>query len=445
MAIAAGAFELRTTGNDFNAGYFNAARGGTDYSQQDAPQLTALQEIVSDGSTTLSSTSGLFTAAMVGNGLMLGPGGSGVLYEIVSVADAFHATVDRAVAAATDQDVRIGGALASPGRTSQLINASVVSGNKVYQKSGTYTITTTTANVAGGRVNLTVDNLYWIGYGAARGDEGTKPVISAGTQTSFTIFNFANNNSTVRNVEVDGNSKTGVAGFARSGGTASTVHKCLARNCPGNGFSAAGRMRLDSCRATGNNFGIITNNDSDVVDCVADANTNAGIYVRSGSRATNCIAKGNGGGGFVCESQNAVTRNCTADGNTGDGFATGGGGPGTAGGWVAFINCLSTNNTGKGFFSSAPADTVAINCAHFNDTGGGFTAGVASEGTIALSGDPYVNRAGGNFALNSTAGAGAAVRAASFPSSFPGVATSTFSDIGAAQHQDAGGVIVIEE
>jgi hypothetical protein len=172
MAIAAGAFELRTTGNDFNAGYFNAARGGTDYSQQDAPQLTALQEIVSDGSTTLSSTSGLFTAAMVGNGLMLGPGGSGVLYEIVSVADAFHATVDRAVAAAVDQDVRIGGALASPGRTSQLINASAVSGNKVYQKSGTYTITTTTANVAGGRVNLTVDNLYWIGYGAARGDDG---------------------------------------------------------------------------------------------------------------------------------------------------------------------------------------------------------------------------------------------------------------------------------
>jgi hypothetical protein len=56
---------------------------------------------------------------------------------------------------------------------------------------------------------------------------------------------------------------------------------------------------------------------------------------------------------------------------------------------------------------------------------------------VTLTGDPFVNAAGGNFALNNTVGAGADCRAAGIPGAFPGGTTTGYLDIGAVQHRDS--------
>jgi hypothetical protein len=87
---------------------------------------------------------------------------------------------------------------------------------------------------------------------------------------------------------------------------------------------------------------------------------------------------------------------------------------------------------------------VMLNNAFYGNTSGamspsGLAALGVSEGEVTLTGDPFTGAASGDFSLNATSGAGAACRAAGFPSVFPGGLTSNFSDIGAAQHQDSGG------
>jgi len=58
---------------------------------------------------------------------------------------------------------------------------------------------------------------------------------------------------------------------------------------------------------------------------------------------------------------------------------------------------------------------------------------------VILSGNPFNDAPNKDFTLNSTAGAGAACRAAGNPASLPGLASSNYRDPGVFQHQDAGG------
>jgi hypothetical protein len=157
------------------------------------------------------------------------------------------------------------------------------------------------------------------------------------------------------------------------------------------------------------------------VNCIAANNpgvTSAGFGLVGGAKAYNCVAYGNGGNGFTINS-NTVTSQT--------------------------INCLATANTGYGFADSgAVGDVTMQGCATYNNTAGA-TSNITAliPGTtlpIALSGDPFVNASGGNFALNNTAGAGAAARGAGTPGTFPGLSTTTgYPDIGAAQSSGGGG------
>jgi hypothetical protein len=63
---------------------------------------------------------------------------------------------------------------------------------------------------------------------------------------------------------------------------------------------------------------------------------------------------------------------------------------------------------------------------------------------VILTADPFTNAAGNDFSLNTTAGGGAAARAAGTPGAFPGSSVVGKLDIGAAQHADpaAGGSAV---
>ncbi len=71
-------------------------------------------------------------------------------------------------------------------------------------------------------------------------------------------------------------------------------------------------------------------------------------------------------------------------------------------------------------------------------TVGGITNGFGSATDLVLTADPFVNAAAGNFALNTTAGGGALLRAAGFPGVFPGALSTGYLDIGAVQSAGAG-------
>src|SRR3954451_13297180 len=105
MAISAGTvWEVRTGGSDSNGGLFTSgqAGAGTDYSQQDAAQLS-LTDVVTDGTTTVTSAVGGFTAAMIGNGINI----AGTCYMIATRSSTNTITVDRVIAADTGLSAKV--------------------------------------------------------------------------------------------------------------------------------------------------------------------------------------------------------------------------------------------------------------------------------------------------------------------------------------------------
>lgn len=176
MAInAATVWEIRTTGSQTNGGGFYNRNPGTsvDYSQQDAAQLS-LSDIATDGAGTgVSSATGGFTAAMVGNIIYL-TGGSSTpgWYEITAYADTNNVTIDRS-AGATKSSVtgNVGGAFKIGGTLDSDFFASgqKAAGNTVHIKSGTYT--------AGENISMNTQTgmsyaapMFILGYNATRND-----------------------------------------------------------------------------------------------------------------------------------------------------------------------------------------------------------------------------------------------------------------------------------
>jgi len=183
-------WEFRTTGNNDNGGGYTS--GGTDYTLQDAAQLTLTDLACLDTSTTLTSVTGGFTEAMIGNLIHIKSGTNFVFtdgsafYEITAYTDTNTVTIDRTAASpATDATAgtgSVGGCLALPHDANW---ASFVAGNTVYFKLGTYTLTSDVDNstVATTALTKTIE-----GYKTARGDEpagADRPTIAAAGREFF--------------------------------------------------------------------------------------------------------------------------------------------------------------------------------------------------------------------------------------------------------------------
>ncbi len=109
MALnAAQQWWVRTGGDETNgAGYDSTISGaGTNYSDQDAAQL-ALTDVVTTGTTSVTSVTGGFTTAMIGNIIRIESDG---YYAILARVSTNAITVDRATGSGTGQSVKIGGA-----------------------------------------------------------------------------------------------------------------------------------------------------------------------------------------------------------------------------------------------------------------------------------------------------------------------------------------------
>ena len=128
--------EIRTAGSDTNGGGFVTGTSGTDMSQFDnknATSCTSCQsatvnisttDAVTAVSTTVTSATANFSAAIVGNIIYL-QGGTGPVtaawYQVTGFTNSTTITVDRNVIVSTGVTMNIGGALASPGQAAALM------------------------------------------------------------------------------------------------------------------------------------------------------------------------------------------------------------------------------------------------------------------------------------------------------------------------------------
>jgi hypothetical protein len=438
MALSAAVvWEVRTTGNDNNGGGFNTSASGTDRSQQTTAQVdidgSTISATVFTTTTQITLVGYTVVSADVGNLLRVNSGtATAGVYEITAI-DAVNNrwTLDRSAGTSTQTVVgKMGGAVASLGR----IAGVAVDRNVVYVKAGTYAISTTSSNVSNGIFTLSGAGVTCIGYNSnrTRTNTDTRPLFQMSVGATLATGN--SNGGCMVNFDLDGGN---VASSKASGGA------LMFERCSFTGFkTASASTGFLMCTATGNSAAVFT---GVATLCEAYGNTATpfvGIF-------TNCLSYDNTGAStdgfaFVTSTSASFAWGCVAYGNGRDGFSYQ---DDTR--FFSIQNCVAVNNGRYGFNVNATGGTTLqnhslFNCAGYNNTSGNNLGNALNSGYVTLAGDPFVNAPSpnSNYALNNTAGAGAALRAAGY-AALPRGLTTGYLDIGVAQHQDSGSSSVI--
>jgi hypothetical protein len=425
---------------------------GTDYSQQNALQVNVNNSTIT--ATTAGANSNVLTfsgytptAADIGN-IFLATGGTNIntgAYEITAftsttwtVTGAQNLTTASGAGAAITGVM--GGAFATPGRAMQF----AIGQNITWIGGGTYSLSSSN-NVAAGRITP-VGRV--IGYDAARADfDGTRPILQSNAN-SITLCSMSNNDCLVDNIYFKvANSNTSVQGVSMG------ATRIRLRRCKIDGFQNVGVTF-----STGNGNAIVT--ECEILNC---SGATAAVNMGSGY-VENCYIHDCSTTGVLINTNTGIVRNTLVVNTSGSGVSAFSITAST--GWHGTLeNCVVyTVSNGNGFHAPVNAiqnsgvctNCVCVgaagasggtgfdgtwtlnNCAGFNNTlNYSLTNGpVAVFSFQTLTGDPFTNAAGGDYSLNNTTGAGALLRAAGFPSTFPGLSTNNFPDIGAAQGTD---------
>lgn len=458
MAIAATAvWEVRTTGNDANGGFYDS--GGTDYSQQDAAQLT-LADVVTNGTTSVTSATGGFTAAMIGNGINV----AGAIRQISAFTSTNTITVDALISAASGQAGRVGGALATPAVATGFMTGGNTAFIK-YHASNVYGINQgSTQNTTGGPMSLNVahatSKTRLVGYDSTRtvtSTDANRPILrtTTGGANAILVTGTSARQTEIVNLDLDGNSvalsRAVAASTTASAGIA--LLRCRLRRMVT--VVTSGLWTMEECQLQGNAGSIGGSTVVRMLGCVVSENTSVFAPLAAGVSATRCIFARNTGAstdGVGCSANAGAGWHfdqCIFDGNGRHGIYCD---PATAAQNFSIIsNCLFTNNAGWGITAVVSQDNIRLrNCAFYNNTSGNVNSNIPNAvGTVTLSADPYVNRqstvAASDYGLNTTAGGGAACRAAGFPGLLTATLTTSYADIGVAQHVDAGGTTGVKK
>lgn len=180
------------TAGNVNGGGFNAARGGTNYSLQNAAQLhlTNFTTLALGATTITTVTGGSFTSGMVGNYIHINSGTNFTAgwYEIVTFTDANNVILDRSptpAAAGTLGDGYVGGAMSLVSTLDDDLFEIGVTGNIFYVKAGSYTLGETVTIAATGTA---ADPIRMRGYTTTQGDSvgNSRPVFTCGS-SAFTF------------------------------------------------------------------------------------------------------------------------------------------------------------------------------------------------------------------------------------------------------------------
>ncbi len=426
-------WDVRTTGSDSNGGGFDAVSGtpGTDYSQQDSPQIT-YTDLVIDGTTNTKCTSAgnPFTSAHVGNiiNITSGTGFTVQRVQILSVTSG-SATTDKSLGtlSSTGGNGKLGGALLTELKAIGL----AVNSNIIHLKAGTYTHTSTlNATLAG------VYNIQIIGFQTTHKDAGTKPLITTATNSTVLINNCGGGNGTNiwwENISFSNTASTRAIGLQYSNGP--EVPAFI--NCLFDGFSwhidadntdaGWGPVYLRGCELKNATTKVIKSvRTIEAYDCYIHDNTGEGINSNNGPSfvfAVRCIFARNTNGIYTDGNSNsfATTQaiNCVFYANTASGIKI----DATAGFQMRLSaeNCIFWGNGAYGInATSSLASTnqnlnaYIKNCAFGSNTTANYNNLQARLSDITLTVDPFTNGAAGDFSLNATAGGGAACKAAGF-------------------------------
>lgn len=434
---------------------------GVAYNVQSSTQLS-LTDIACSNTTTVTSETGGFTAAMVSNAIRITGGGATSGYYIITAqTDTKTITVDRTPGTVTNGTGKVGGAAATIARVANSSNATgdkIAAGNLIWVRgSGTvdpsspdYDITGYIVPEAGTDV-LPIRMIgmngrpHYRGYGlllhsvvhwridymmfSASGNFSNYDGIIHGF--TFALYNcrFNLNNQWmigikggshsvihVINCEVDGGTTTpslfeepgNLAGITLGPGFGGVVAGCYIHHCRGHGLVT-----------TDFNGGCFVNNI--VSACAANGIV---IQVDHGAPAQvmGNVIDGNKRHGILCN-QRALSRSVIMNNiisNHTEATFSG----------ISISNGTAEANTKIPFF-------LGMN-AFFNNTT--HYAGIcAASSDIFCTADPYSNKAGGDFTLNNTAGGGALLRDAGLPQVFNGSNTDAYTPIGILGTPAAGG------
>jgi hypothetical protein len=465
---------VRAGGSQTNGGGYDStiSGAGTNYADQDAAQVVFSAgnsnrlSTSGAGATTITSAGTPFTSAMVGNCIRISAGTNFQTgyYFITSYTSTSQVVLDRTPTsggAGSNGDGSLGGAHAS------LINyANGGSGL------GTPTLTTPlaaghTVNIRGGGTddpaiasldydfsagywtfpagNLTTGPIKFVGYNGRPGIkycgllsytttchfwQNIKAAITTSTYTNQSFIN--GSQITLYNCIIDANNVD--ARLIGAGGFQHTVIDCEFR-CTGS--SGAGTVAA---------LDISDDYGGRIIGCYI--HNLKGPQVKLGPDrmnvcANNIIASGLSDGilmgSYSGTSYNGVVCfNNTIDSNAGHGINI----PSIANlvGTNITNNIIANQTGGSKYGITITTGTTASNDnakagvinynALYNNTGS-YNAISAGANDVALSAAPYTGS--GNYALNSTAGGGAACKQVGFPTAFRGSSTSNYPDFGAAQ------------
>lgn len=307
MALnAAIVWETRTTATAANAngGGFKTGATGTDFSQQDAAQYSLTGVTTAGADAVLLS--GSAAADMVGNIAYISSGTNFTVgrYEITSVSVGVSITLDRNCASAAGAlgVVAIGGAL-SLGSSDDAIFETMVAGNKMFVKSGTYTLNGTVSISAAGSTTVPI---IIEGYASTRGDRpagSTRPIFDAGAVAFslgayWTVFNMqftgsgANLLVTTSSGRVINTRCTNTSTTANRDAiflnSSSYAINCEAISYRGIGINTNANSYMIGCYCHDSNVGInsTSNGGAVIINCLIVGNVTYGIRMAAGNAQT---------------------------------------------------------------------------------------------------------------------------------------------------------------
>ena len=285
-------------------------------------------------------------------------------------------------------------AWADPGYAASVMG----SGDTCYIKSGTYTLTTTTAGAAGPIVVPADESHIYEGYYATPGDKAmngstfSPPVIDTGSTTPgvatyvIKLSSATSYQSLAMFLAVDANDTAYWNGFSIDSN--SLVYRCKAVDCTTGFYSGSSEEKGIECLASSCSVGF----QMSATRCHADACA-TGFYYASWSY---CLATSCGHGfraGNYGRLLNDVAYACTTHSFAANGQSN-----------VA-IACISVSNTGGFAFNTDTGgeDFSLIQCWHYNTTSGRTNGTPVYDilgGTLAE--DPFLASAAGDFRLDPT-------------------------------------------
>lgn len=414
---------VRTDGVDTNGGGFVAGASGVDYSNQAAAQNSGTLGTAT-GTTSFTDAGYSFVANDVGSIIQINSGSGFTLgfYQIVSVAGG-AATLNVSPGTGTVAQWSQGGALLTIGKA---FTSAAVAQNTINIKAGTYTLTSTITIPA-------LDYIQLIGYNSTFGDGGTRPLITTATNSTI-LFTSSGlfHGLWFWNINFSNTAGTPADGFiASSGGPRGSIGFV---SCDFTGFVAAVRgdfngdyyfskltcilCKFTSCTGTG---AIWHDGGTYLDNCLFSGNTHAGFYVDSNQTTAavhfvnECVFYNNVNGIYINTTSTLcgiTIRNTAFDANTGDGLKFGG---------AILINAEISNsvfvsNGGWGSnWSSTTGAGIFNNCWFYNNMSGTVTnfSGITINPSTSMTVYPFTS-AGTNYAINSTAGGGAVLKAGGF-------------------------------